>query len=122
MNEPVTLDPAAIERLRKLGGDKFASDMIGLFFSYGGKKVSEAKQAQQAGDLAGVANAAHPMKSSAGNVGAARVQALAAQLEQAAKSGNSDAIAGLVGEFESAFAETRTLLETELARLKPAAA
>ena len=122
MNEPVTLDPAAIERLRKLGGDKFAAEMIGLFFSYGGKKMDEARQAQQAGNMADVASAAHPLKSSAGNVGALRVQSLAALVEQSAKAGNSEAVAAQMKEFEKAYAEAKALLETEKARLKPASA
>lgn len=120
MNEANTFDSAAIERLRKLGGDKFTTDMIDLFFSYGGQKVAEARQAQLAGDLAGVAAAAHPLKSSAGNVGALRVQALAAGLEQSAKTGDVAAVTGQIGEFEQAYAEAKTRLEAEKARLKPA--
>ena len=45
------LDPAAIERLRGLGGEKFVREMIGLFLDYVGQKVKEARQAMLAGDL-----------------------------------------------------------------------
>ena len=34
-SETSAFNPAAIERLLKLGGEKFALDMIDLFFSYG---------------------------------------------------------------------------------------
>lgn len=118
MDEPSALDPTAIERLRKLGGDKFAADMIDLFLNYGGKKVAEARAARQAGNLAGVAGAAHALKSSAGNAGAVRVQKLAAQAEQSAKGGLGDAAAADVAALETAFAEIRPRLEAERARLQ----
>ena len=111
MDEPNTLDPAALERLRKLGGDKFAGQMIDLFLSYGGKKVAEARAAREAGNLAGVAEAAHALKSSAGNVGAEQVRKLAAQAEQSAKNAQSDVVAADVAALERAFAEVRPLLE-----------
>lgn len=119
MDASIILDPAAIERLRKLGGDKFAADMIDLFLSYGGKKVAETQAARQAGHLAEVAAAAHALKSSAGNVGAARIQQLAEQAEQSAQRALGDAVAKDVEALERAFAETRPRLEAERAKLKP---
>ena len=119
MSEPDAFDPAAIERLRKLGGDKFAGDMIDLFLSFVGGKVAEARQAQSANNLAAVAAAAHAAKSSAGNIGALRVQALAGQAEQSAKSNMKDATAECVAALERAFVEIRPLLKVEQSKLKP---
>ena len=104
MNLTANLDPAALARLCRLGGNKFAREMIDLFLDYVGKKVAEARQAQLAGDLAGVEKAVHPVKSSAGNVGAVRVHALATRLEREAKAGQAAAIAAGFGELEQAFA------------------
>ena len=118
MDEINALDPAAIERLRKLGGDKFAGEMVDLFLSYGGKKVTEALAAWQAGNLAGVAEAAHALKSSAGNVGAELVRKLAAQAEQSAKNTLNDAVAADVTALEQAFTEVRPLLEAAKARIQ----
>ena len=117
MNKPTDFDPAAIERLLKLGGAKFALDMIALFSSYGGQKIAEARQAQQAGDLPALATAAHPLKSSAGNVGAVRVQALATQIENSAGEQQAEQVNALVGELESAYAEAVKHLELEKAKL-----
>ena len=117
MNEPSPFDPAAIERLLKLGGPKFTLEMIDLFGSYGGKKVAEARQAQNAGNLTTLAEAAHPLKSSAGNVGAVRVQELAAQVEASAREQNAGLAGAQLDELERAFAEARTYLEAEKARL-----
>ena len=88
MEETSALDPSALERLRQLGGDKFARDMIALFLSYGGQKVAEAVAARQGGNLAGVASAAHALKSSAGNVGAVQVQQSRSKPNKRPKAGN----------------------------------
>jgi HPt (histidine-containing phosphotransfer) domain-containing protein len=117
MNEPSTFNPAAIERLCRLGGEKFAVEMIDLFFSYGAKKVAEARQAREAGNLTALADAAHPLKSSAGNVGAIHVQELAGQLELSAREQKAELISAQFNELERAFAEARLFLESERARL-----
>ena len=110
MNEP-TLDPAALERLRRLGGDPFAAEMIDLFVSYAEKKIVEAREAQAAGNTEGVGNAVHPIKSSAGNVGALQVQELAARIEYAAHEGQFEPLPGLVAKLELAFISARLQLE-----------
>ena len=117
MNETSAFNPAAIERLCKLGGQKFALEMISLFGSYGGQKITEARQAQQAGNLAGLAAAAHPLKSSAGNVGAIRVQELAARIEQSAGAQEAGLANTTLGELEAAFAEAMAFLELERKKL-----
>lgn len=117
MNESNPINPAAIERLLKLGGQKFTLEMIDLFGSYGAKKLAEARQAQLAGNLAALAEAAHPLKSSAGNVGAVRVQELAAQVESSARESKAEPAGAQLDELERAFAEAVSLLETEKARL-----
>jgi len=103
MNETRNLDPVAMERLQRLGGDAFVGKMIELFLSYAGEKVVAARKAQVAGNLGGVQEAVHPIKSSAGNIGACRVQELAQQIEQLAKQGQGDALPALIGELEKAF-------------------
>jgi len=122
MNAPNAFDPAAIERLLKLGGPKFTLEMMDLFSSYGGKKIAEARQAQQSGNLTALADAAHPLKSSAGNVGAVLVQELAAQIELAAREQNAGLAGTQLAELERAFAEARSFLETEKTRLAKSSA
>lgn len=117
MNEPVRLDAAAIERLRRLGGDKFAREMIGLFLTYVDQKITEARRAQQAGNLPGVQKAVHPVKSSAGNVGARCIQELAKQIEDSAKQQQGEAVDKLLTELEQAFADIKPDMEAEQAKL-----
>ncbi len=119
----------AMDRLRHLGGDQFAADMVRLFLEYGQAKMSEARQAFVAGDMAEIAKAVHPLRSSAANVGADRVNELATLLEEVAGThappgvlsnpapppgGLPDAateqiadIKGLLGQLEAAFAEVK---------------
>lgn len=111
MNEISHLDPAAIDRLQRLGGRAFVVKMIDLFSSYGGEKLAAANSARQAGNLMGIADAVHPIKSSAGNIGAKRVQALAQQIEQLARQSQGDALPQLLDELEAAFVAARIELE-----------
>ena len=104
MDPTAQLDPAALARLRRLGGIKFTREMIDLFLDYAPKKVAEARRAQLAGDLAGVGKAVHPIKSSAGNVGAVRLQEWATRLELDAKAGQAAAVAAGLTELELACA------------------
>ena len=60
------------------------------------------------------------MKSSAGNVGAVRVQALAEQVEAAAKAGQAEAVTSGLAELEKAFSDAS--VELVAAKLKLGAA
>jgi len=111
MCEPPNLDPEALQRLQRLGGDAFVCKMIDLFLDYAGKRLAEARAAHTARDLPGVAVAVHPLKSSAGNVGAGRIQALAARLEALAEEGPVEALAAALNELEQAFAAVKPELE-----------
>jgi len=117
MSETSAFNPAAIERLFKLGGQKFTLDMIDLFFSYGAQKMAAAHEAWQAGNLVALAAAAHPLKSSAGNVGAGRVQELAGQVELSAQDQNAVLAGTQLDELEHAFAESKSFLAAERTRL-----
>ncbi len=105
------LDPTALQRLQRLGDDAFVCKMIDLFLDYAGRKVGEARAALAAGDFAGVEKAVHPLKSSAGNVGACRVQELASRLEELAREGQAEALAVSLGELEQALAAVTPELE-----------
>ncbi len=111
------LDPLALDRLSRLGGSQFALDMLDLFLSYGAQKLAEARTAWKNGQLETLADAVHPIKSSAGNIGATRIQTLCAALEQAAKHSPSPSLEHQLDELERAFAEARPHLEREKSRL-----
>ena len=111
MSAESTLDTTAIARLRKLGGDKFVGDMIDLFFQYVPERLAAARVAAQAGDLQAVEKAVHSLKSSAGQIGACRVQDLATQIEKLAVDKQADAIRLLLPQLEESITQVKPLLE-----------
>ena len=85
--------------------------MIDLFLDYAGKKIAEARAAGAAQNCAAVENAVHPIVSSAGNVGACRIQELAGRLEQLAQKGRPETLTALLNELEQAFVVLKPELE-----------
>jgi HPt (histidine-containing phosphotransfer) domain-containing protein len=119
MTSTPDLDPEAIERLKRLGGGGFLAKMVDLFLQYGSEKLAEAQQARDSGNMDGLAKAVHPLKSSAGNVGATRLQQLATEAEQKACEGDADAAGSLLDEIVTAFETVKPLLEAERDKEKP---
>jgi HPt (histidine-containing phosphotransfer) domain-containing protein len=111
MNDEKYFDRSALARLHKLGGDEFVRQMIDLFFDYAPKRLAAARAGAQAGDLHAVEKAVHPLKSSAGQIGAQRVQELAAQIEKLAMDKQADAIPPLLDQLEAALVRIKPHLE-----------
>jgi HPt (histidine-containing phosphotransfer) domain-containing protein len=91
--------------------------MLDLFLSYGTEKLAEARDAWKNGHFENLADSVHPIKSSAGNIGAVRIQGLCASIEQDVKQQKTSSLEQQLNELECAFAEVRPLLEHEKARL-----
>ena len=100
-NEAPT-DPAALARIHRIGGDKLVGKIVALFLENAPQRLQAALDAADRGDVAAVEQAVHSLKSSAGNVGATRVQELAATAEELAEKGEAGPIPGLLGELEEA--------------------
>jgi HPt (histidine-containing phosphotransfer) domain-containing protein len=113
MSEPPTLDPAALARLKQLGGLDLARKMLELYLSLAPDRQRAAVQALQAADANGVERAAHTLKSAAGNVGAVRLQRTAGELESLAAAGSVDQTLGerMVQEYEASIEALRHVLE-----------
>ena len=105
------MDSDALARLRKLGGDEFTAQMIGVFLEYTAQKIAQGRQAHAAGDLPGIQNAMHPIKSSAGNVGAGQIQDLAARIEDLAKKRQGESLAVLLAEIDNAYSLAKPRFE-----------
>jgi HPt (histidine-containing phosphotransfer) domain-containing protein len=110
--EPV-LDEAALGRLRRLGGPELVRRMVELYLSNGPERLRVLTESAAAGDVVQVELAAHTMKSSAGNLGAVRLQHTADALEAVAASGAIDEamVARLVSEYEESAEALRRALE-----------
>ncbi len=117
--EPRSLDTEALQRLLRLGDRAFVCKMIDLFLDYAVKRIVEARAAQAVGDFAGIAQAVHPLKSSAGNVGAVQVQALAARIEELAEQAQDEGLTASLTELEQAFADVKPELEEKRRGFRP---
>lgn len=111
MGEPDRFDPAAIDRLRRLGGGELVRRMGRLFVSLGEERVTAARAGVTYGDLDTIERAAHSLKSSAGNVGAVELQRFAEAAERAAAEGRRQDAAAAVEAMERSFAEARDRIE-----------
>ena len=111
MSDENIFDGAAVAKLHQLGGDQFVRRMIDLFFDYAPKRMAAAHASEQTGDLPAVAKAVHPLKSSAGQLGARRVQELCGQIEKLAPEQQAGALPPLLVQLEAALAQVQPLLE-----------
>ena len=107
------IDMRVLERLRKLGGEELLSKMVSLFTSHAEPGIREAATALSSGDFDGVQRAAHSLKSSAGNLGAQKVQDIADQIEQLAAQ-RSGEIPQLLIDLERAYLSAKGRLLREL--------
>ena len=115
MNELPVVDPAQLERLNEWGGPELQGKMIGLFLTHATERLDQIREGLSNGSPEKSETGAHTLKSSAGNVGAQRVQKLAQDAESLAEAGKLDELQALLpsleGEFDAACQALRKVLE-----------
>ena len=91
MTDPV-LDVAVLDALAvSVDGDHaFVADLIDAYLADGAVQVDQVERAIAASDLAALIRPAHTLKSSSATVGAARLAAMARELEFAGRDGRAD--------------------------------
>jgi len=101
------VDQAALDDLRRLtdaGSPDMVAELIALFLQDAPAQLSAMRAALAAGDAAALRHAAHSLKGSSGYLGARRLMALCAEVEQSARQGTLEAgvlkVEELVDEFE----------------------
>ncbi len=97
------VEPKTIAYLRQLGGadENFVRDLIALYVEDGGQRIAAIRNAIAANDATEMASAAHGLKSSAGNMGAMKVRAIAEVLEQIGRKGSIDGAAVEAAKLEA---------------------
>ncbi len=104
-----SIDPSAIARLKKMGSDVLVVKMIDLFLENIPQKIDIMKRAIQDNDFQSLEMAAHSLKSSAGNIGAKKLQKTANDIESLAHKKESK----LLGKFiDSIITESSEVLDT----------
>jgi HPt (histidine-containing phosphotransfer) domain-containing protein len=90
----------ALDRLGKWGGEKLVHEMVALFRTQAAERLSALRAGLRNGTAANVERAAHALRSSSGQVGAARMQALCVQLESRAAGGDLTGVPELLASLE----------------------
>ena len=108
------LDPEVLANLRDLGDAELLEELAGMFFDDAASRLGELRGAVEAGDAAGVERVAHTLKGSSGNMGAARMSAICAELQDVGASGDLGRAPGLLGELEEEYGRVRPALEREM--------
>ena len=108
--DPSIIDPIALERLEKWGGQSLSSEIVQLFLENGPTRMDQIREAVDGDDLELPERGAHSLKSSAANVGAQHVQKVAGEVESAASAGDIQRVRDLIPDLEEVYAEaTREL-------------
>lgn len=105
-------DAAALERLKRFGGDTLLGKMIALFLESAPARLESARDALARNEVADVELALHSLKSSAAQLGALRMQRLSARGEQQARTGSLDGLRALTDELDQELARVREWLVT----------
>jgi len=84
---PDRVDPAPTAMLRRVGGEAFLRELVSLFFENAPARLEAARRAWAANDSAALAFAAHSLRSSSGQLGAAELQRACERLESLAEGG-----------------------------------
>lgn len=109
-NESVVLDTDALGRLEEWGGRDLILKMLQLFLEHAPERMEQIRSGADDDSLEIAERGAHSLKSSAGNLGARRLQSLAAEVEDRAAAGDADGVASMLSDLESAYAEARAAL------------
>lgn len=115
----MVLDPATLDRLRQLneeGEPDLVVEVLTLFLDDAPARVDAVANAFEAGSAADLRRAAHGLKGAAGNIGAQRLQAACARVEEHAGLDQvnqaGEDVASLRAEFDALTHEIRRVLST----------
>lgn len=110
MSDSVVIDTDALGRLEEWGGEDLILKMLQLFLEHAPERMDQIRTGASDGALDVTERGAHSLKSSAGNLGARRLQSLAAEVEERAASGDGAGVRSMLPDLESAYTETETAL------------
>jgi HPt (histidine-containing phosphotransfer) domain-containing protein len=114
-------DRAALTRLRGWGGMQLVHDLVHLFDSITPGRLQAMRTALATGDAPAAEAAAHTLGSSAGQLGATRMQRLSKQIEALSAGGRVADALPLLPEVENEYQRHRTWLAQETMTMEYAA-
>ncbi|MDB5106914.1 MAG: Multi-sensor hybrid histidine kinase [Fibrobacteres bacterium] len=90
-----------------------AGRLLEAFLGHAPGRYQAYREGLRIGDWKAVEDAAHSLKSSAGQLGAERLLDVCASLEAKAEAADAEGVSGLTGEFDTIYAGTLAALEEE---------
>jgi HPt (histidine-containing phosphotransfer) domain-containing protein len=114
MSDIPVIDQKAIGRLKEWGGDELPKKMIDIFLAHSPERMVQIRDGLSTGTPRQAETGAHSLKSSAGNVGAVRVQGLAQKAEALAEVEDMEGLEALMPKLEEEFTSACQGLETLL--------
>jgi CheY-like chemotaxis protein len=112
-----SVDISVLVGLRELQGEgepDILNELIELFLGEVPTQLKALREAAQVGETQSVERIAHTLKGSSANMGALRMEALCAELEEAGRSEDLSAASGQISRLEEEFGRVRTVLEKDL--------
>jgi two-component system sensor histidine kinase/response regulator len=113
------IDRSVLVSLRELqveGEPEILSELIELFLDDVPRHLAALREAVQAGDARSVERIAHTLKGSCGNMGAVRMEAISAELEEIGRSEDLKAARARISRLEEEFGRVRAVFEEELSK------
>jgi CheY-like chemotaxis protein len=107
------LDRAVVENLRQLGGPELVSELVRMFLEDAESRLAALREGVEKNDAGALERTAHTLKGSSGNMGATRMAAVCAELEEAGASRDLGRAPGLLTRLEEEFGRVRPALEAE---------
>jgi HPt (histidine-containing phosphotransfer) domain-containing protein len=104
-------DQSALDRLERFGGPKLLREMIALFVADAPRRIVLASDAAARGDLGGLEQALHSLKSSAAQLGALRMQRICERGELLAQGGSLDGAVVALDALQVEWVNVREWLE-----------
>ena len=116
------LDRTALDNilgLGKSGGAALLRRVIEIYLKNAPELIAAMNNAVGASDLAALGKAAHSLKSSSMNLGAARLAGICREIEATARSNSPESAARLAAAAEAEYIRVKALLREELDSLAP---
>jgi two-component system, sensor histidine kinase and response regulator len=114
-----SIDHSVLEGLRELqekGEPDVLKELVELFLEDVPPQLKALREAEKREDAMSVERIAHTLKGSSGNLGAVRMEAICAELEELGRSGDVDSAPALISRLETELGRVRAVLERELPR------
>jgi len=108
--EELILDSKSVADLLELDGGKgkFLAELVEAYYLESPDRIIQIERSLIAGDVQGVARAAHALSGSSANVGAKRLREVAHRLEKAANAGTLAGAREMLTEIKSDYEATKS--------------